>query len=70
MFIGCSNNVIMVDLHSCNIKRKGSYNNTLETLFRCYLYMTEVLVILKENVLITTLPERYIDVLCTRLSFL
>ncbi len=69
MCIGCSNNVIMVDLHSCNVKRKHSYINILVTIFLCYLYMIEVLVMLKENVLITTFSKRYFDVICTRLKF-
>ncbi len=55
MFIGCSNNVIMVDLRSCNVKRKHSYNNTLGTFFLCYLYTIEVLVMVRESILITTL---------------
>ncbi len=70
MFIGCSNNIIMVDLFSCNVKRKHSYNNTLGMLFLCYLYTIEVLVMLKGNVLITIFSEHYFDVICTRLRFL
>ncbi len=38
MFIGCSNNIIVVDLHSCNVKRKHSYNNTPGTFFMLFVH--------------------------------
>ncbi len=63
MFIGCSNNVIMVNLHSCNVKRKHYYNNTLGMFFQ--LKLIEVLVMVRENVLRTKLSEHFLCYLYT-----